>query len=161
MLLYIIVCSCKCYTLCSYVSWLYQPSFACSNRSASEKRTWCQNDKRSKKCSRKFILIALAFFCLQPRKPAFCTKELCAFKMAQSAAVPIARSPVGIPFFWESGMEPPVEWPTWAATLKLALMAKNSLNVDSLLKHKPDIKDLTYPAEPTYEPPTENATGTT
>ena len=78
--------------------------------------------------------------------------------MAQSAAVPIARSPVGIPFFWESGMEPPVEWPTWAAILKLAIMAKNSLNVDSLLKHKPDIKDLTYPAEPTYEPPTENET---
>ena len=37
-------------------------------------------------------------------------------------------------------------------------MAKNSLNVDSLLKHKPDIKDLTYPAEPTYKPPTENET---
>ena len=55
-------------------------------------------------------------------------------------------------------MEPPVEWPTWAATLKLAIIAKNSLNVDSLLKHKPDIKDLTYPAEPTYEPPTESET---
>ena len=79
--------------------------------------------------------------------------------MAQSAAaVSIARSPVGIPFFWESGMEPPVEWPIWAATLKLAIMAKNSINVDSLLKHKPDMKDLTYPAELTYEPPTENET---
>ena len=55
-------------------------------------------------------------------------------------------------------MEPPVEWPTWAATLKLAIMAKNSLNVDSLLKHKPNIKDLIYPTEPTYEPPTENET---
>ena len=79
--------------------------------------------------------------------------------MAQSAsAVPIARSPVGIPFFWESGMEPPVEWPIWAATLKLAILAENSINVDSLLKHKPGIKDLTYPTEPTYEPPTENET---
>ena len=78
--------------------------------------------------------------------------------MAQSATVPIAHSPVGIPFFWESGMEPPVEWPTWAATLKLAIMAKNSINVDSLLKQKPDIKDLTYPAEPTYEPAIENET---
>ena len=37
-------------------------------------------------------------------------------------------------------------------------MAKNSINVDSLLKHKPDTKDLTYPKEPTYEPPTENET---
>ena len=79
--------------------------------------------------------------------------------MAQSAAaVTIARSPVGIPFFWETGVEPPVEWPIWAATLKLAIMAKNSINVDSLLKHKPDTKDLTYPIEPTYEPPTENET---
>ena len=79
--------------------------------------------------------------------------------MAQSAAaVTIARSPVGIPFFWETGIEPPVEWPIWAATLKLAIMAKNSINVDSLLKHKPDRKDLTYPLEPTYEPSTENET---
>ena len=52
----------------------------------------------------------------------------------------------------------PVEWPIWAATLKLAIMAKNSINVDSLLKHKPDRKDLTYPTEPTNEPPTENET---
>ena len=79
--------------------------------------------------------------------------------MAQSAAaVSIARSPVGIPFFWEYGVEPPVEWPIWAATLKLAIMAENSINFDSLLKHKPDRKDLTYPIEPTYEPPTENET---
>ena len=38
------------------------------------------------------------------------------------------------------------------------MMAKNSFNVDSLLKHKPDRKDFTYPIEPTYEPPTENET---
>ena len=75
--------------------------------------------------------------------------------MAKSAAVTIARSPVGIPIFWESGMEPPVKWPIWAATLKLTIMAKNSINVDFL---KPEIKDLTYSAEPTYETPTENET---
>ena len=78
--------------------------------------------------------------------------------MAQSATVTIARSPVGIPYFWESGMEPPVEWPTWAATLKLAIMAKASIKVDYHLKQKPEIKDLIYPTEPTYEPPTENET---
>ena len=55
-------------------------------------------------------------------------------------------------------MEPAVEWPIWGATLKLAIMAKNSINVDSLLKQKQEIKELTYPAEPTYEPPTENET---
>ena len=58
--------------------------------------------------------------------------------MAQSAPVPLLRSPVGIPFFRDSGMEPPVEWPTWASTLKLAIMAKGSINVDSLLRQKPE-----------------------
>ena len=37
-------------------------------------------------------------------------------------------------------------------------MAKDSINVDSLLRQKPEAKDLFYPAEPTYEPPTENKT---
>ena len=78
--------------------------------------------------------------------------------MEQSASVPIARYPVGVPFFWESGMEPPVEWPTWISTLKLATMAKDSINVDSFLRQKPEAKDLLYPAEPSYEPPTENET---
>ena len=32
------------------------------------------------------------------------------------------------------------------------------INVDYLLKQKPEIKDLTYPTEPTYEPPTRNKT---
>ena len=104
-------------------------------------------------------LIALAFYSLKPSNTLICTKSSCAHNMAQSAAaITIARSPVGIPFFWETRDEPPVEWPIWAATLKLAIMAKNSINVDSLLKHKPDTKDLTYPIEPTYEPPTENET---
>ena len=35
---------------------------------------------------------------------------------------------------------------------------QTSKNVDSLLKHKRDKKDLTYPAEPTYEPPTKHET---
>ena len=108
---------------------------------------------------KELILIALAFYSLKPSNTLICTKSSCAHNMAQSAAaVTIARSPVGIPFFWETGAEPPVEWPIWAATLKLAIMAKNSINVDSQLKHKPDTKDLTYPIEPTYEPPTENET---
>ena len=60
---------------------------------------------------------------------------------------------MGIPFFWNSGMDAPVEWPTWASTLKLVIMAK-----DSLLRQKPEAKDLFRSADPTYEPPTENKT---
>ena len=78
--------------------------------------------------------------------------------MAQSASEIFLRSPMGIPFFWDSGMDPPVEWLTLATTLKLAIMAKNSIDVDSLLRQKPQLKDLFYTAEPTYEPPTENKT---
>ena len=37
-------------------------------------------------------------------------------------------------------------------------MAKDSINVDSLLRQKPEAKDLIYPVEPTYEPRTENET---
>ena len=37
-------------------------------------------------------------------------------------------------------------------------MAKDSINVDTLLREKPEAKDLFYPEEPIYEPPTENET---
>ena len=55
-------------------------------------------------------------------------------------------------------MDPPVDWPTWASTLKLAIMAKDSINVETLLRQKPDAKDLFYHTEPTYKPPTEKET---
>ena len=76
--------------------------------------------------------------------------------MVQSAN--LQRTPVGIPFYWERGIDPPTDWPTWAATLKIAIIAKESLNVDTLLRYKPEPKDLFYPAEPTYEPPVQNET---
>ena len=76
--------------------------------------------------------------------------------MAQSAN--LQRTPVGIPFYWEKGIDPPTDWPTWAATLKIAKIAKESLNVDTLLRYKPEPKDLFYPAEPTYEPQVQNET---
>ena len=76
--------------------------------------------------------------------------------MAQSAN--LQRTPVGVPFYWEKGIDPPIDWPTWAATLKLAITAKESLNVDTLPRYKPESKDLFYPAEPTYEPQVQNET---
>ena len=76
--------------------------------------------------------------------------------MAQSAN--LQRTPVGIPFYLERGIDPPTDWPTWALTLKIAIIAKESLNVDTLLRYKPEPKDLFYPAEPTYEPSVLNET---
>ena len=76
--------------------------------------------------------------------------------MAQSANP--QRTPVGIPFYWDRGVDPPTEWPIWAATLKIAIIAKESINVDTLLRYKPEPKDLFYPAEPTCEPPGQNET---
>ena len=76
--------------------------------------------------------------------------------MAQS--VILSRTPVGIPFFWDRGMEPRLEWTTWAATLKRTIIAKESINVDYVLRYKPEPKDLFYPDEPTYEPPGQNKT---
>ena len=66
--------------------------------------------------------------------------------MAQSL-----KSPVGVPLYWESGANPPQEWPSWLSTFKLAVMAKENLHVDQLLRLKPTAADLFYPTVPSYE----------
>ena len=66
--------------------------------------------------------------------------------MAQSL-----KSPVGVPLYWESGPNPPQEWPSWLSTFKLAVMAKENLHVDQLLRLKPTAADLFYPTVPSYE----------
>ena len=66
--------------------------------------------------------------------------------MAQSA-----KTPLGVNPFWESGATPPIEWRQWFATLKMAIMARDSIEVDKLLKLKPQPTDLFYPTLPTYE----------
>ena len=71
--------------------------------------------------------------------------------MARS--VILSRTPVGIPFFWDKDTDPPLEWTTWAATFCIAIIAKELIYVDYLLRYKPEPKDLFYPAEPKYEPP--------
>ena len=38
------------------------------------------------------------------------------------------------------------------STLKIAILAKEQINVHTLLRYKPEPKDLFYPAELTYEP---------
>ena len=72
--------------------------------------------------------------------------------MAQSL-----KSPVGVPLFWESGANPPQEWPSWLSTIKMAVMAKENLIVDQLLRLKLTNTDLFYPTVPSYEDTIEGA----
>ena len=67
--------------------------------------------------------------------------------MAQSRI----KTPLGVPVFWESGENPPSEWSTWFGTLRKAIMARDNLQVDKLLKLKPTRAELFYPTLPTYE----------
>ena len=69
--------------------------------------------------------------------------------MAQST---MARSPLGVNFFWEKGHQPEIEWEKWLATVKLAIMVKENIQVDKLLQPRPESEDLDYPTEPHYEP---------
>ena len=63
--------------------------------------------------------------------------------MAQSA---IPKSPLGVPVFWEFN-----EWSSWFGTLKMAIMARDNLVVDKLLKLKPTRAEFFYLTLPTYE----------
>ena len=75
--------------------------------------------------------------------------------MAQSATPKI---PLGTPVFWESGANSPSEWSTWFGTLKMAIMARDNLVVDKLLRLKPTRAELFYSTLPTYEDPFEGKT---
>ena len=68
--------------------------------------------------------------------------------MTQSS---IPKTPLGVPVFWESGANPTSEWSTWFGNLKMAIMARDNLVVDKLLKLKPTKAELFYPTLPTYE----------
>ena len=72
--------------------------------------------------------------------------------MAQSAM----KSPIGVPLFWESGENPTNEWQTWFCTFKMAVMAKENMNVDLLLRLRPTANGLFYPIMPTLEERIEN-----
>ena len=66
--------------------------------------------------------------------------------MAQSAKTQLEVNP-----FWESGATPPIEWKQWFSTLKMARVARDSIEVDELLRLKPQPTDLFYPTQPTFE----------
>ena len=65
--------------------------------------------------------------------------------MAQSM-----KSPIGVPFYWESGKNPLIEWQTWFNAFKMAGMAKENMYVDQLLRLKPIAGNHFYPTIPTY-----------
>ena len=75
--------------------------------------------------------------------------------MAQSE---IPKSPLGVPVYWELGANLTSEWSTWFDTRKMAIMARDNLVVDKLLRLKPTRAELFYPTLPTYEDPFEGET---
>ena len=70
--------------------------------------------------------------------------------MAQSV---LSRSPIGVALFWEKAAQPTTTWEKWITTTKLAISAKENIQVEKLLRPKPTIvEELYYPQEPIYEP---------
>ena len=62
-----------------------------------------------------------------------------------------ATTPLGLNQFGESGVNPPNESKQRFATLKMAIMARDNIQIDKLLKLKSSAADLFYPTLPTYE----------
>ena len=75
--------------------------------------------------------------------------------MAQSATK--ERALLGIEPFWEKPtLEPPLRWDRWQIMLKLAIMAKEGILIDTQLEDPPD--KVILPPEPIYEDNVENST---
>ena len=72
--------------------------------------------------------------------------------MAQSTM----KSPIGVLLFWENRANPTNEWKTWYSTLKMAVMAKENMHVDLLLRLKPTANDPFNPIMTTLEERIEN-----
>ena len=66
-------------------------------------------------------------------------------------AQPAMKSPIGVPLYWESGATPTNEWQTGFSTFQMAVMAKENMHMDPLLRIKPTAKDLFYPIMPLEE----------
>ena len=69
--------------------------------------------------------------------------------MAQSATK--ERALLGIEPFWDKPtLEPPLRWDRWQIMLKLAIMAKERISIDTLLDDPPD--KVTLPQNPSTRP---------
>ena len=59
--------------------------------------------------------------------------------------------------FWEKPtLEPPLRWDRWQIMLKLAILAKDGISIDTLREDPLD--KVTFPPEPIYEDNVENST---
>ena len=71
--------------------------------------------------------------------------------MAQSA---MAKSPIGVTLYWDKGPQPNIVWDKWFETAKLAITAKENIQVEKLLRPNPQNRELDYSHETMYELPT-------
>ena len=79
--------------------------------------------------------------------------------MAQSAAES-KKTSLHVVAFWEkSTATPSLTWEKWTQQWKLALLAKEGIQLDNLLNDPPT--GVSYPPKPTYEEPVENHTQAT
>ena len=77
--------------------------------------------------------------------------------MAQSALKDSGQSPLGIQPFWEKAtLEPPLRWEHWRTQLKLAILAREGIEVDLLLADPPE--NVILPLDSAYEDAVENPT---
>ena len=77
------------------------------------------------------------------------------YHMAQSAVKKPAL--LGIEPFWEKpALEPPIRWDRWQIRLKLAILAKEGISIDTLREDPLD--KVTFPPEHIYEDNVENST---
>ena len=81
------------------------------------------------------------------------------YNMAQSAT-DSKKTPLHIEAFWEKPTATPsLTWDKWTQQWKLALLAKEGIQLDNLLNDPPTT--VTYPPEPTYKDPLKNHTQAT
>ena len=77
--------------------------------------------------------------------------------MAQPALKDSGKSPLGVqPFREKATLEPPLRWEYWRTQLKLAILAREGIEVDLLLADPPE--NVILPPEPAYEDAVENPT---
>ena len=77
------------------------------------------------------------------------------YHMAQSAVK--ERALLGFEPFWEKPtLEPPLGWDRWQIMLKLAILAKEGISIDTLCEDPLD--KVIFPPEPVYEDNVENST---
>ena len=76
--------------------------------------------------------------------------------MAQSARES-RKTPLSIEPFWERPTSnPPIRWEKWRIQVKLAILARKKITIDTLLQFKPTTVRL--PVEPKYEMSIEDTT---